>query len=63
MESDTIPPNTTIMDLVPKLVKRKDNNVVMQRIILDELKTFMEDMEEDKAPGSGGFSVRFVRVC
>ena len=28
-ESDTIPPNTAIVDLVPKLVKRKDNNALM----------------------------------
>ena len=51
VESDNIPPNTAIMDLVPKLVKRKDNNTLMQKITLDELKTVVEDMEEDKAPG------------
>ena len=34
------------MDLVPKLVKRKDNNILMQRIMIEELKYVVEEMEE-----------------
>ena len=63
VESCTNPPISVLMDLVPKLVKRKDNNTPMQRITLDELKTIVEDMEEDKALGSNGFNARFVKVC
>ena len=51
------------MDLVPKLVKIKDNNSRMQRITIDDLKTVVEDMEEDKAPGPDKFNARFIKVC
>ena len=63
VESDNIPPNKAIMDLFPKLVKRKDNNTLMQRITLYELKIIVEDMEEDKAPSPDRFNVKFVKVC
>ena len=51
------------MDLVPRLVKGKDNNIITQRITLEELKLTLEDIEEDKAPGLDGFSARFIKVC
>ena len=47
VEPSTNPPNHELMDLVPKLVKRKDNNSLMQGIMIEELKSVMEDMEED----------------
>ena len=50
------------MDLVPKLVKSKDNKALMQRIALEELKIVMEDMEEDKALGSSDFNAKFIKV-
>ena len=51
------------MNLVPMMVERKDNIKLMQRITIEELKTVMEEMEEDKAPGLDGFNARFVKVC
>ena len=51
------------MELVPRLVKRKDNNALMQRITLEELKVVVENMEEQKAPGPEGFNAKFIKVC
>ena len=62
-KSVNTPTNTTFMELVPKLVKRKDNSDLMQRIMLFELKTVMEGMEEDKEPCPDGFNARFIKVC
>ena len=45
IEYDNSPPNSALMDLVPKLVKRKDNIALMQRITIEELKTVVEEME------------------
>ena len=50
------------MDLVPRLVKKKDDNIFTQRITLEELKSIVEDMEEDKSPGPDGFSASFIKV-
>ena len=55
-KSVNTPPNAALMDLVPKLVKRKENNDPMQRIKLDEPKSVMDDMEEDKVLGPDGHS-------
>ena len=51
------------MDLVPRMVKRKENNNMMQRITIEELKSVVEDIEEDKALCPGGFNERFIKVC
>jgi len=60
-ETDNTLPNTAIMELVPRLIKSKDNNALMQRITLEELKVVLENMEEDKAPGPHGFNAKFVK--
>ena len=57
-ESVNTPPNAALMDLVPKLVKRKENNDLMQMIKLADMKSVMEGMEEDKAPGPDGFECK-----
>ena len=62
-EFNNTPSNIMIMELMLKLVKIKDNNDLMQRITLAELKSFMEGMEEDKALGPYEFNARFVKVC
>ena len=59
----TNPPNLTLLDLVPRLVNRKDNKNLTQRITLEELNSEVEDMEEDKALGPDRFSARFIKVC
>ena len=51
------------MDLVPRIVKRKDNVSLMQRITMEEIKAVVDDMEDDKAPGPDGFNVNFIKVC
>ena len=60
-ETDNTLPNTAIMELVPRLIKSKDNNALMQRITLEELKVVLENMEEDRAPGPDGFNAKFVK--
>ena len=51
------------MDLVPRLVKRKDNINLMQRITIEEIKYVVEDMEDDKPLGLDGFNANFIKVC
>ena len=46
---------------MPRLIKSKDNNALMQRITLEELKVVLENMEEDRAPGPDGFNAKFVK--
>ena len=48
---------------MPRLVNRKDNKNLTQRITLEELNSEVEDMEEDKALGPDRFSARFIKVC
>ena len=48
------------MDLVLRLVKRKDFNNVMQGIMMEEIKSVMEYMEDDKAPVPDGFNAKFI---
>ena len=55
--------NPALMELVPKMVKRKDNNTLMQRITIEELKYVVEEMEEEKTPGSDRFNSKFIKVC
>ena len=50
------------MELVPKLVKRKDKNTLMQRITIEELKSVVEETEEEKAPVPDGFNANFIKV-
>ena len=57
------PPNAALLELVPNLVKRNENNALMQRITLAELKSIVEGMEKDKAPGPDRFNARFEKVC
>ena len=51
------------MNLVPMIVETKDDIKLKQRITIEELKTSMEEMEEDNAPGPDGFNARFDKVC
>ena len=57
------PPNAALLELIPNLVKRNENNGLMQRITLTEQKSVVESMEEHKAPGLDGFNAKFVKVC
>ena len=60
---DNTLPNSTLMNLDPMMVERRNNIDLIQRITIEELKTVMEEMEEDKAPGPRGFNARFIKVC
>ena len=55
--------STVLLDLVPKLVKEKDNINLTKRITLEELKEAVDDMEYDKAPGLDGFNSNFIKIC
>ena len=46
------------LDLVPNKVQRKDNLMLSKPVTLEEIKSALEDMEEDKAPGPYGFTAR-----
>ena len=63
VEADNTPQNSVPMNLVPMMVERKDNIELMQRFTIEELKTVIEEMEEDRAPGPDRFNARFVKVC
>ena len=52
-----------IMELVPKIVKIKENDNLIERITLDELKIAVDDMKDDKVPGSNGFNENFIKAC
>ena len=53
---------TTMLELVPKLVKRNDNIKLIKGITLEELKEVVDDMEDDKAPGLDGFNPSFIKI-
>ena len=52
-----------LMELVPRIVKRKDNERLIQRVTMEEIKDVVDDMEDDKALGPDGFNVNFIKVC
>ena len=52
-----------LMELVPRIVKRKDNERLTQRVMMEEIKDVVYDMEDDKAPGPDGFNANFIKVC
>ena len=35
----------------------------MQRITIEEIKSVMEDMEDDKVQGPNEFNANFIKVC
>ena len=47
-----------IMELVPRIVKRKDNERLTQRVMMEETK----EVVDDKAPGPDGFNTNFIKV-
>ena len=63
VEADNTPPNSALMNMVPMMVERKDNIKLTQRIMIEELKTTVEEMEEYKAPGPDDFNASFVKFC
>ena len=51
------------MDLVPNLLQRQDNLNLTKPITLKEVKTTVEDMEENKVARPDGFTTRFLKFC
>ena len=51
------------MDLVPKTVKNKDNDRLIKRIMMEELKEAVDEMKDDKAPSPDGFNATFIKIC
>ena len=43
--------------------KTPNPTLLTQRIALEELKSVVEDMEEDKTPGPDRFSARVIKIC
>ena len=62
VEVGTIAENE-IMDLIPKTVKKKENDRLIKRITMEELKEFVDEMKDDKAPGLDGFNATFLKAC
>ena len=56
-------PGNENLDLVPIIVKNKDNIKLIKRITMEELKSVMDDMKDDKAPGLDGFNASFIKAC
>ena len=52
-----------LLNLVPSIVKSKENDNLKKGIMLEEIKDVVDNMEEDRAPGPDGFNVNFIISC
>ena len=52
-----------LLNLVPSIVKSKENDNLKKAITLEEIKDAVDNMEEDRAPGPDGFNVNFIISC
>eukprot|EP00253_Pinus_taeda_P009309 PITA_09309 len=55
--------NDSLLDVVPKLITPKMNQVLESKITLKETKEALYAMDPDKAPGPDGFTPRFLQTC
>ena len=51
------------MELIHPTIKKRENDKLIKRIIVEELKESVGDMKDDKAPGPYGFNVNFIKAC
>ena len=52
-----------VMELIPPTIKKQENNRMIKRITVEELKEAVGDMKDDKAPGPDGFNTTFIKSC
>eukprot|EP00253_Pinus_taeda_P019488 PITA_19488 len=55
--------NANLIDVVPKLITAKMNQILEDKITINEVKEALFAMEPDKAPGPDGFTPRFLQTC
>ena len=51
------------MDLIPKIIRKKDNKRLVKRIRIEELKDVVHDMKDDKSSSPDGFNATFIKSC
>lgn len=52
-----------LIDDVPKLITAKMNQILESKILANEVKYALFEMEPDKTPGPDGFTPRFLQTC
>ena len=52
-----------LLSLVPRVMKNKDNEILIKSVIMDEIKKVVDGMEDDRAPGPDGFNATFIKIC
>jgi len=52
-----------ILKNIPQLVSEQSNRKLLRPITLEEVKSVVESMNPDKAPGPDGFTARFLTSC
>jgi hypothetical protein len=55
--------NSNLLSHVPRRVNEEDNASLLNPFSEDEIGNVIWMMEPDKAPGPGGFSIHFYRIC
>jgi len=48
---------------VPKKMGRTKNQQLIRLVTLEEVKSALDEMEDDKSPGPNGFTTCFLKVC
>ena len=61
--ADPIDTNAYPLSLVPNLVPASDNNTLATPVTMKELKSALDHMKPDSAPGPDGFTARFFSRC
>ena len=51
-----------MMDVVPSLITTEMNHILEAKVTKNEVKDALFAMDPDKAPGSNGFSARFLQI-
>lgn len=55
--------HSDILDNIPPLVSDQSNHLLLHPVTLEEVKSAVDSMSPDKAPGPDGFTARFLTSC
>ncbi|XP_057871955.1 uncharacterized protein LOC131078305 [Cryptomeria japonica] len=58
-----LPNNRILLNNIPKLITKGDNQVLNYKITHEEVKTALAQFQGDKAPGLNGFPAGFLQKC
>jgi len=62
-EDTSIETQHQILNLIPSVVKPRDNQQLTTPVTMEEVKAALDSLALDKAPGPDGFTTRFLQVC